>query len=71
VGFCFGSGRRRQSIWLIGVLRVAGVAVHACRLVAHHGFDRMGQHKFALAAPTVDRVAYLSLPVYRFGRFHI
>src|SRR6266566_6098574 len=44
---------------LVTVLRVARVAVHSRRLVTHHGFDRVRQDAFALAAPTVNVSAWL------------
>ena len=53
------------------MLRLAGVAVHARRLVADHGFDRVGQDKFALAAPAVDGASRLGLAVFSFRIIHV
>lgn len=43
--------------WLgrfISVLGIARIAVHARRSGADHRLDRVGEHHFAFAAPTVD-----------------
>ena len=63
----------RNSAWLVrlvAVLRVARVALHARRLVADHGFDRVRQDHFALAAPTVNGAARLLVAVCSFHNTH-
>jgi hypothetical protein len=56
-GFAFAYYRRSRFICLISMLCVTGVAVHACRLVSDHRFNRVREDAFALATPTINRSA--------------
>src|SRR5258705_7575457 len=58
-------------MWLVIMLGVARVAMNADGVVADHGLDGMGQHKFALATPTVNGSANLLLPICSYDNFHI
>ena len=53
------------------MLRSARVAMHACRLVTDHGFDRMRQNEFAFATPTVNFSARTVLAVFSFHMIHV
>src|SRR5947199_1384195 len=52
----------RRSAWLVrfvSVLRITRVAVHSRWFIPDHGFDRVRQDEFALAAPAINVPARL------------